>query len=91
MNPAFPNLKVTGPQLCPDKRGLLSQLVEDNLAWDSSQAVRIWGPQSGREGKERGKLDFEGPPSTTLSMSRPQHCSLCLLTSPALQRSSEMN
>lgn len=28
MNPAFPNLKLTGPQLCPDKHGLLSQQWE---------------------------------------------------------------
>jgi len=92
MNPAFPNLKFTGPQLCLDKHGLLSQLVGDDLAWVSSQAVRIWGPQDGGgQEKEGGKRGFESPLSNTSSMSRPQLYPLCLLTSPVLKRSSEMN
>lgn len=32
MNPAFPNLELTGPKLCPDKHSLLNQLVGDDLA-----------------------------------------------------------
>lgn len=64
MNPAFPNLKLTGPQLCPDKHGLLSQLVGDDLAWDSSQAVRIWGPQTGGRRRKEANWTLKALPLT---------------------------
>lgn len=80
MNPAFPNLELTGPQLRPDKHGLLSQLVADDLPWDSCQALRIWEPQNGEKIRQLG---FGGSPSDALSMPRPGHCTLCHLRSPA--------
>lgn len=93
MNPAFSNLKFTGLQLCPDKHGLLSQLMGDNLIWRGIPP-RLSGsgdPRMGKKGEE-GKLNFEGHPSNALSMSRSQYVLLPLPShEPVLKMSSEVS
>lgn len=91
MVPAFPNLKLTGPQLCPDKHGLLSQLVGDDLAWDSSQAVRIWGPQTGGEEGKEANWTLKALPLTPPLCLGPSISPSASPPSSALKKSLEMN